>query len=712
MLKNKKLIGIIAITLMAIALIIYVGPADGFTHGYYSEEIRLWELPWQNIQEGVNLETEKAEILFTPLKDHLAGFEVVVTKPEGGNNGNLIITTTGEDGREKDSITVPTDRIRENEWYKVKTKGKYKKGEQYKLIISSDGGDRAPNLICMTSDYLPAETREGNVLTNYAYAEPTFSTEKKILLSLIIVSLWLFICSFLTGEKLRRVFRIATGIILVSAVLSWNYLYNIFDVQNERFVNYQDDSEILVTGMLYADREGTYFSDPEERGYGLGYYRNIRGRLFNYREWYYPDEGEWEEGYSKEACRIKIASSDYSIDVTAPGNVIRFANGDSYVIESAEDDGSSIVVTLQGDKHLSARVNGSLDDAEFYTSSGEKLESGRIIAYLSQYGLQGKIFKVIARLIKRDDVLPPLNLLTSLAMALTVVLITFLLSRKYNSIMAGCFLVTFALSPWVVNFARNLYWVEFTWFLPMAAGIFISWKAENKKCRIIGYALSFLTILIKSLCGYEYITAVMLGLILFPAADLFIALAGKKKEKALLLLKATLIMGVAALAGFGFALIVHSRLGVNSGIISDIKSIITDVGLRRTGGADLNTEHPVLWDSLNASVWDTIAKYFAFSTQIIPGISGNLFPVLCIVPLCLFACDLKRKATKPEEMILYAVSFIVSLSWFVFGKSHSYVHTQINFVIWYFGFVQICFYIIVNRIAGAFKALSKERTAG
>jgi hypothetical protein len=293
-------------------------------------------------------------------------------------------------------------------------------------------------------------------------------------------------------------------------------------------------------------------------------------------------------------------------------------------------------------------------------------------------------------------------------MALTVILITYLLSKKYNNIMAGCFLVTFAISPWIVNFARNLYWVEFTWFLPMAAGLFIAWKSESQKCRITGYILVFLSVLIKSLCGYEYITAVMLGSILFVTVDLFTALARKQKKTALLLLRTVVIMGCAALAGFLVAIILHSRLGNSTGVISGIKNIIMDVALRRTAGADLNTEHPVLWESLNASVWDTVAKYFAFSTDIIPGINGNLFPVLCIVPICIFAYDLKNKKTDFEILFLYAVSFVTSLSWFVFGKSHSYVHTQINFVIWYFGFVQICFYIIVSRTVSAIRNRKQE----
>ena len=44
------------------------------------------------------------------------------------------------------------------------------------------------------------------------------------------------------------------------------------------------------------------------------------------------------------------------------------------------------------------------------------------------------------------------------------------------------------------------------------------------------------------------------------------------------------------------------------------------------------------------------------------------------------------------------MTFLTSVSWFVLAKSHSYVHTHINFVLWYMGYVQVCLYVIVDWI--------------
>ena len=129
-----------------------------------------------------------------------------------------------------------------------------------------------------------------------------------------------------------------------------------------------------------------------------------------------------------------------------------------------------------------------------------------------------------------------------------------------------------------------------------------------------------------------------------------------------------------------------------------IKSIFIDDVLRRTTGADLNhyTEDYVV--ALGASVWETVCKYFHFNTQIITGIDGNLFPLLCIIPVLIFIIGLRRKSLDFEFVALYIVTFLTSVSWFVLAKSHSYVHTHINFVLWYMGYVQVCLYVIVDWI--------------
>lgn len=335
-------------------------------------------------------------------------------------------------------------------------------------------------------------------------------------------------------------------------------------------------------------------------------------------------------------------------------------------------------------------------------------KDGTYSDYKSQYGLQGKIFRFIARYIGYGSV-KGLNFICAFATAMVLVILILLLKYKYNTLFAGCFYVTFLLSPWIVNFAKNLYWVEFTWFVPMVVGLIATMKINSIKCRIGCYVFAFISILVKCLCGYEYISCIMMGLIAFPVIDLFNALVSKKREKIKQELKMIVLLGVIALFAFAVAILVHASLRSDESIVKGIKLIFEEDVLRRTNGADLNNYSSVYWPSMNASIWEVFCKYFHFSTDVITGINGYLFPILCVIPIVIFIYDYKLRNEKTDYyqcIFMYLFFFMTAISWYCLAKSHSYIHTHMNYVLWYFGFVQVCFYIIISRVVNA---ISKKR---
>lgn len=157
------------------------------------------------------------------------------------------------------------------------------------------------------------------------------------------------------------------------------------------------------------------------------------------------------------------------------------------------------------------------------------------------------------------------------------------------------------------------------------------------------------------------------------------------------------------------AICIHAPLKGDGSILEGIKNIFVQDVLRRTNGADLNDFAEHYWPSMNASIWEVFCAYFHFlTTEIILGIPGNLFPLICIVPLCIMGYDIKCKKTNYESIVLYVVFFLTSISWFCLAKSHSFIHRHMNYVLWYFGFVQICFYIIAEKITSVFKEMGKK----
>lgn len=129
-----------------------------------------------------------------------------------------------------------------------------------------------------------------------------------------------------------------------------------------------------------------------------------------------------------------------------------------------------------------------------------------------------------------------------------------------------------------------------------------------------------------------------------------------------------------------------------------VKNIIEKDALRRTSGVDLNDYEDNEWEHFTSSRWNIYRDYFKFGTEIIPGIGGNVFPALCIIPLIIFAIDYKNKKLDSEKLLLYIIMFITSSSWLIIAKGHAQRHYHMNYVLWYFGFIQICFYVIISKI--------------
>lgn len=698
---DRKHIRMLIITAAAVWLFFLFGPLDAFTHGYFPDEVDTGQIADEDWLGSLPVTDAGCVISFTPKKRHFAGVELYLVGLAPENGGSLYLAVRDSSGRQMNTAAVPLKKVKDSAWYKVYMDPGLKMGETYTLTFDVSEGAGVPSLLLVNEDYLPDECETGNLLVSFAYRQSTFSFQERVMICIALLACWcLAVCYAADPGKWKRYLKTAGCFLLLTVGLAWNYMYNSMDVQNSGFAGFQADSETLASGVIYAERDGFSFSDESWKGYGLGRYCNLKGVLNSYGADYITDDN-WLAGYSRTAPQIIVNANDITRRIASVGNYIRFGNGEEYQISEAADDGSHIAITLHTDKMLCPARNGSLDDTLFLDAGHQPMEKSMIGAYRSQYGLQGKVFRHMARHMEEEETLANLHLICALAAAAVFVLIVALLSVKYDYLFAGCFYLTFLLSPWIVNFARNLYWVEFTWFIPMAVGLICALKADARTWRIGCYAASYIAITGRCLCGYEYISVIMMGLVSFLVIDLLCAAAKKDRERSRLLFRTAAFIGIAALAGFLTAICIHATLRGDGNIAEGIRSIIENDVLRRTSGADLNVFDSGLWPSINASVWEVYSRYFHFSTEVVTGIAGNLFPLLCITPLVIFVYEYRKGQIDVQAVWMYLCFFAASVSWFCLGKSHSYVHTHMNYVLWYFGFVQVCFYMIASRAVNA-----------
>lgn len=365
----------------------------------------------------------------------------------------------------------------------------------------------------------------------------------------------------------------------------------------------------------------------------------------------------------------------------------------------------------------------------------EKNKDGEFVEYKSQFGLQLYLYDFVTKKISAD--IRFLQAISALLMSIVVVLFYFAICREFSFISAIFFCMPLILSPLVVVFAKNLYWVEATWFLPAIVTFFFGKRSLGSVDGALKMGgLLFLAFLVKMLCGYEYITAVALSAC---APIVYYTIEYRSGEKRGLI--QLLICGVSLFLAFSVAISLHAYSIGESW--EDGLNQISMIAKKRISGqnpislAEKSCENSVnnqecknnylrdYGESLTSNPFIVTAKYFAlphflpwvdlipfnpevneklkairdkptFQTALdaIRGISLQSITyaasiVVSMSAFLLFNYFVLREALRRSDSLSAGllVSFLAPLSWFFLAKGHSYIHYSMNYVLWYLLYV-------------------------
>lgn len=316
-------------------------------------------------------------------------------------------------------------------------------------------------------------------------------------------------------------------------------------------------------------------------------------------------------------------------------------------------------------------------------------ESTRFAAYPSQVGVQGWFFSLAHRVSGLSDV-EALNSLNALLMSGVIALLSVLYFKIYGAAFGTIFFATMVGSPWIFLFARNLYWVPFTWFLP-AVFAALAYLSTGRATRAIFLCLLALAICLKSLAGYEFLTTITLFTCsVFVLGPMFRNDQSGYRNS---VKYASLVFSLCVL-GFLVALLWHANIRGDS-VLAGLQDIYNQDVKRRTYG-DPTLFNAVYRASLESSFTDVFRTYWnEWKTPLVFTVPGSylngIFWWACVG---LGYLSLSRRKLVTAEMVMVIVFCTVTTSWFMFGKAHSYIHTQLNYVLWYFGFVQALLFVL------------------
>lgn len=344
--------------------------------------------------------------------------------------------------------------------------------------------------------------------------------------------------------------------------------------------------------------------------------------------------------------------------------------------------------------HYQVISENNVDSSIFYTE------------YHSQYGIQGVIFSYLFNVVGVS--ITGMYKICCAFLAITISYLSYSASRIFGRLFGCIFFLCILFSPWVTVFARNLYWIEFSWFLPSA----IAWSIfiiRDLHLKIILFVLFFVSCLFKCLSGYEYYSTVLL---LAVVPYLYFFIIKNTKFNINNIVRDFVILSFLGILAFVVAIVLHANLRSGGNVAEGLNTIWTHDVLRRTFGGNVNDFGKdcadYCADSLNAGFIEVLKIYLlnwktsVISLPLVSKIDFTSLICLCFIVICLqiYRNNYKLAFSTTVLLILFCLP---SISWYVLGKSHSFVHPHMNFVLWYLGSVPIIFCTISKEIFFAIK---------
>lgn len=370
--------------------------------------------------------------------------------------------------------------------------------------------------------------------------------------------------------------------------------------------------------------------------------------------------------------------------------------------------------------------------------------SGEFFHYRSQYGLQLQLFNFLSKYLGFSR--EALNATAALLMSVVVFLFFIAIRNAFSVWHATIFCLPMIFSPWVVVFARHLYWVEFTWFLPTLVSLFLARIASRSVIGSLLLAvLLFAAFTIKFLSGYEYITTIVLAATVPLVGALF-----EKNRKLIVRILPVVACFTAAGLSFLASISIHAQsLGpewsaglreietvarkraVSEMSESAIEEICSKDEVPNQGNCRLELQR-----SLARSTAKVVAKYFVMPRALPwvqhirhdpqdlerlrdlrrdPSVGAAITTALEISPISYLRLTLRAleaallvgltiiglgfvRARRDSLAVALAVSFVAPLSWYVLAKGHSDIHYYLNYVLWYLLFVPFALFFIFDSV--------------
>jgi hypothetical protein len=335
--------------------------------------------------------------------------------------------------------------------------------------------------------------------------------------------------------------------------------------------------------------------------------------------------------------------------------------------------------------------------------------------YNSQFGLHGIVMEALS---PGAALYGPMRLLTSFFAAAVLATAVVACWRAVGGRAAVVLLALFTLSPWLNAYGASTYWQLWTLLLPILL-VLLVWPrlGDGRRKWLRGTALIASLVFFRALCGYEFMSTIVIGI---AAAVAFHEFRGRVDRTLLVKLGATMTAGV---VGFVAALGLHMlQLTIKYG---NAASVLTErVGERTFSPSTLNVmlgwardqQDPsrswlVREDSM-VGLWGfQMVGYLRDPAIALPAPEFAGFGLLPYgVPIWVFVVlfgilawqAVRGRGPNPQLQRRLALSaglgLIGALSWLILAYGHMIHHPHLNAIVFYLPFLPFVFAMIALRV--------------
>jgi len=330
--------------------------------------------------------------------------------------------------------------------------------------------------------------------------------------------------------------------------------------------------------------------------------------------------------------------------------------------------------------------------------------------YQSQIGGQAIIFGVLNSILPFDNStkLVFFHFLTALTTALVFLFFLKWVKKHFGIITSTITLLLTITSFWIIIYSDKLFWNLSSFYLPF---VFMLFYLDKKDSNSISpkkiFLSSTLLVFIKCfLTGYEFITTT---LIMFVVPIIFYHFLNKWEFKKTIFL--FLSMSAGAISGFLASIVIIifqiSKLTNKYENLNGLEYIYQTM-LRRSYDDPNKHEGLVYFNSMKSTIWEVIQLYldgFKYNYKSRNGIALEvtyLHFILFFSIITLLYFFFQNKINPISEtknklkalIIMFWSSIVAPMSWFILFKSHSYIHTHLNFITWYMPFALLGYVLI------------------